>query len=131
MSTVLLLEDDEGFSFTLQEALRLAGHKVVAVSKCEDAIAALKRQVPDVMVLDLMIGLDMSMNVASYAAYAAPEAEIIFVTGSTLFPSGELFEMVDNARWILRKPVKVADFTRLIDHAVSAGLPATPIHSYA
>ena len=42
---------------------------------------------------------------------------VIFMTGSGLFPKGELFGISQNARWVLRKPVDITELTTMIAHA--------------
>ena len=98
MALVLVLEDDAGLRFAFSEALEDAGHQVLPAADPDAAIAFLKRQVPDVLLLDLMIGGSYSTDVANYAAFAAPNAHVVYVTGSGLFPKGELFDMCQNAR---------------------------------
>ncbi|WP_299693105.1 response regulator [uncultured Tateyamaria sp.] len=122
MAQVLVLEDDAGLRFAFSEALENAGHSVLPAGDPDSAIAHLKRQVPDVLLLDLMIGNSYSTDVANYAAFAVPDAHVIYVTGSGLFPKGELFDMCRNARLILRKPVDLQELTDLVSHIC----PATP-----
>ncbi|MEO0503472.1 MAG: response regulator [Pseudomonadota bacterium] len=116
MALVLVLEDDAGLRFAFGEALEAAGHQVLPAADPDAAIAHLKRQVPDVLLLDLMIGGSYSTDVANYAAFAAPNAHVVYVTGSGLFPKGELFDMCQNARLILRKPVDLRELTELVSH---------------
>lgn len=116
MAQVLVLEDDVGLRFAFSEALENAGHTVLPAADAEVAISHLKRQSPDVLLLDLMIGASYSTDVANYAAFAAPNAHVIYVTGSGLFPKGELFDMCRNARLILRKPVDLRELTDLVSH---------------
>ncbi|WP_425041052.1 response regulator [Primorskyibacter sp. S187A] len=112
----MLLEDDAGLRFTFSAGLESAGHDVIALSSCSEAIQALKTFKPDVLVLDLLIDDGSSIEVASFANYAAPEAEVVYVTGSGMFPRGELFNMVNNLRWVLRKPIQIADLNDMISH---------------
>lgn len=123
MSLVLVLEDDAGLRFAFSEALENEGHSVLSAGDPDSAIAFLKRQVPDVLLLDLMIGDGYSTDVANYAAFAVPDAHVIYVTGSGLFPKGELFDMCRNARMILRKPVNLRELTDLVTH-ISPPAPA-------
>jgi len=116
MATVLLLEDDPGLQFTFREVLEDAGHDVHIASDNDEAMNALRRCSPDVLLLDLMIDGGLSTDVANYAGYATPDAEVIFVTGSGLFPKGELFAMSGNARMVLRKPVDLRELTSMVNH---------------
>ncbi|MEM8655567.1 MAG: response regulator [Pseudomonadota bacterium] len=123
MAVVLVLEDDPGLQFTFSEALEDAGHEVHIASNNEQAMNTLRRCDPDVLLLDLMVAGGLSTDVANYAGYSAPDAEVIFVTGSGLFPKGELFAMSGNARMVLRKPVDLSELTTMVNHVAPASQP--------
>lgn len=123
MAVVLVLEDDPGLQFTFCEALEEAGHEVHIASNNEQAMCAMRRCEPDVLLLDLMVSGGMSTDVANYAGYSAPDAEVIYVTGSGLFPKGELFSMTHNARMVLRKPVNLSELTTMVSHVAPAPEP--------
>ncbi|WP_299144961.1 response regulator [uncultured Tateyamaria sp.] len=119
MAVVLVLEDDPGLRFMFTEALEGAGHTVHAAADNDQAMSMLRRMIPDVLVLDLMIADGLSTDVANYAVYSAPSAGVIFMTGSGLFPKGELFGMSRNARLVLRKPVDVTELTTMVAHVTT------------
>lgn len=119
---VLLLEDDTGIRFTFNQALQGAGYDVTAVSSCAEAISALSKSSPDVLVLDLKIGEEMSLPVADYAAMSCPDTPVVYITGSRLFAGGELFGLSRNIRWVLRKPVELPDLLSMVDHLASQAL---------
>ena len=127
MALVLVLEDDASLRFAFTEALEKAGHSVLAAADADAAISLLKRNTPDVLLLDLMIGRSYSTDVANYAAFSTPGAEVIFVTGSGLFPKGELFDMSRNARLVLRKPVDLRELTEMVTHVA----PQAHLHQHA
>ncbi len=124
MARVLLLEDDDDLRFTYSEAIKACGCELVSVGTCAEALRALKVFKPDLLVCDLMIGTETSINVANLALYTAPGAEVIFITGTGLFPQGELFEISQNMRWLLRKPVKLRELQDVLLHV--AGMPGDP-----
>lgn len=125
MAVILVLEDDSGLQFVLRETLTAAGHEVFVASDNETAMTILRRRTPDVLLLDLMIDDGLSTDVANYAVYSAPHAAVIFMTGSGMFPKGELFGMARNARWVLRKPVDPTELTTMIAHATQNQLAET------
>ncbi|WP_055551778.1 response regulator transcription factor [Streptomyces sp. NBRC 110028] len=58
-NTVLLAEDDRAIRHALERALILEGYRVTAVSDGVEALAAIHREHPDVIVLDVMMpGVD-------------------------------------------------------------------------
>jgi DNA-binding response OmpR family regulator len=113
----LLLEDDEPTRVLYGECLSNAGHDVIACSTVESAMNALRTKQVDVLVLDLVIGDTNSLGLAQFAGYAAPDAEIILVTGSGRFAQGEVLAEYPGINWMLRKPVAIGDLEALIEHA--------------
>ena len=126
MAVVLLLEDDPGLQFVFSEALEDAGHEVHVASNNDEAVAALRHHYPgrEIVVLDLMSLDGFSTDVAIYAVYSAPKAEVIYMTGSGLFPKGELFGISRNARMVLRKPVDLRELKTMVDHVT---VPEPPL----
>ncbi|MEM6758450.1 MAG: response regulator [Pseudomonadota bacterium] len=118
MALVLILEDDPTLRFAFCEAVEAAGLDVISAASVGDATALLRRYRPDVLLLDLMVGPDCSTDVADYAAVAAPSAAVIYITGSRLFPRGEIFDMSRNARLMLRKPVNLEELADMVQYVV-------------
>lgn len=131
VALVLLLEDDFGLRFTYQEALEADGHEVIATATLDEALKVLKFHKPDALLFDLIINGETSIDVASYASYAAPNAEVVYITGSDMYPNGEIFNLSDNARWILRKPVCLKDLTNMMDHVVMHAASVAPLEQKA
>ncbi|OJI95101.1 response regulator receiver domain-containing protein [Planktotalea frisia] len=113
----LLLEDDESTRTLYGECITGAGHKVIECDTLESAYAALRTHRIDVLVLDLVIGDTNCLSLAQFAGYAAPDAEIILVTGSGRFAQGEVLSEYPGINWMLRKPIAIGDLEALIEHA--------------
>ena len=102
---VFVLEDDMSLRFALTQVLEDSGHCVYAAGDIISACEILTKTKPDLLLLDLMIGAIDTVQVADLAGYRFPDAEVIYLTGSNLYPNGELFGLSRNASWILRKPI--------------------------
>jgi len=113
----LLLEDDEPTRTLYGECIANAGHDVIECDTLESAYAALRNKKIDLLVLDLVIGDTNSLSLAQFAGYAAPDAEIIMVTGSGRFAKGEVLSEYPGINWMLRKPVAIGDLEALVEHA--------------
>ena len=116
MLTVLVLEEDVSARGAYCTALQSTGHTVLVAETAEAARALIRAKTPDILVLDLMVGGALTTEVASYAALLTPHAQVVLITGSRLFPNGELFDLYRNLRWVLRKPVSLADLTDMMLH---------------
>lgn len=113
----LLLEDDQATQALYCECIRAAGHEVVPCTTILDALKALRTAKIDILILDLVIGNSNSLGLVQYAGYAAPNAEIIMVTGSGEFANGEILKDYPGLTWFLRKPLRLSDLEAFVSHA--------------
>lgn len=113
---ILLVEDDQALRFALEQVLEDDSHVVHSASSIAEAARFIEDKHIDLLLLDLMIGTDLSTQIADLAGYRLPNAEVIYLTGSDRFPNGELFNLSRNASWVLRKPVDFFDLKAMIAH---------------
>ncbi|MFD1158179.1 response regulator [Roseovarius aestuarii] len=114
---ILLLEDDEPTRAVYRECIASAGHEVIECGTIERAITVLRTKRIDLFVIDLLIGKSNSLGFAQFAGYAAPDAEIILITGTGSFTKGEVLAEYPGISWILRKPLPVGDLKAFVDYA--------------
>jgi len=115
-TVILLVEDDEQTREFYRHAIKAAGHEVAAV---EDGLAALRRidiELPDVIVLDLVLprlgGIDVFQELR--ANPATRKIPVIAVTGSDRVLSVDTAEF----HYFLRKPVSPELLVATIDQAL-------------
>lgn len=115
---VLVAEDDASLLELFSEVFTQTGHHV----ECADCARAARQKLLandfDVAIVDLYLGDDCGLNIATLAGYAKPECKIIMVTGSSLFAKGELFEIAPSVATVLRKPVKIDELLAVSEHGV-------------
>jgi CheY-like chemotaxis protein len=110
MAKVLVVDDDPDFVNYASKVLKQAGHDVVSAANGAKALQAMRQEVPDVVLLDIMMsyildGLDVSREMAEDPSLK--DVPVIMVTsltgvkGSGVFPSDEY---VPADEW-LSKPV--------------------------
>lgn len=122
---VLIVEDDALIAMALQDDMEDLGLSVVGVAaRAEDAMSALKRLRPDVILLDLRLSHDVAaagdgITVARAARAVAPGAKVVFITGSAEPAATERMKAAQPAA-ILHKPVS-SDKLRLTLERVLGG----------
>ena len=57
-----------------------------------------------------------ALAVADFATYRNPEMPIIAVTARGFFSDGAIFELIPNARGLLRAPLQLEDMAALVEH---------------
>lgn len=125
---VLILEDDRTLAEVFRDALEAEGHSASTANSNEEAFALLRNDRYDILIFDLLIDGETSIPVLDFANFAQPDAEVILVTGSGLFPRGELHYSISDVSYRIQKPVKLADLIHVVDHFERTA-PATACHT--
>ena len=121
---ILILEDDVLTGSMFRDELAGAGHDVTLTHDNDTAVEVLFSGDFDLIFADLMIDGETSIPVLDCARLFCPEAEIVLITGSSLFPNGELhFTNADIAHRI-QKPVSPDELTAIAAHFERTAGPA-------
>lgn len=110
---VLLVEDAIGVSRSIARVLRQAGHHVREAKSVEGAIEAIDAQVPDVLVLDLMLGDGTGADVLRATEGALGDTLVLGMTGYTEVDVLDAFECRQIP--VLRKPFDPDDLLALVE----------------
>lgn len=124
MAKVLVVDDDPDFVKVTTKVLETAGHEVVSAANGAKALKSMRQDMPDVVLLDIMMsyildGLDVSREMAEDPVLK--DVPVIMVTSLTgvkesgMFPTDE-YSPVDE--W-LSKPVEPDVLLARVDSALS------------
>ncbi|MGI1661076.1 response regulator [Palleronia sp. KMU-117] len=117
---VLVVEDEDILRSLWVEVFEGAGHVVHAAADATGARLLLMGGSYDVVVLDLHLGEESGLSVATLATYANPDCKVVMITGSGLFAKGELFEIAPSVAAVLRKPVGIDELLAISEHNAMA-----------
>jgi DNA-binding NtrC family response regulator len=81
-----------------------------------EARTALRRQPFAALVLDVELPDGDAIAVADFASYRNPDLPIIAVTARGFLSDGAIFELIPNARGLLRAPLRLEDMAALVEH---------------
>jgi DNA-binding NtrC family response regulator len=114
--SVLLVDDEADFVFTLAERLKLRGFQVSATTKATDVMAKLKENGVRVILLDVkMPGID-GLKLMSEIKREQPDLRIILLTGHGSVADAKR-GMEEGAVDYLMKPVDIEELTEKIRNA--------------
>lgn len=113
---ILIVEDDAMLGRLWTLAVERAGHDAVHVTSATAARKSLMVRPADLILLDLNLGSESGLSLATMASYVNPDCRVIVATGSQLFPHGELFAMDPSIAAVLRKPVDLGEMIAVVDH---------------
>ncbi|MDJ0639878.1 MAG: hypothetical protein QNJ20_13675 [Paracoccaceae bacterium] len=84
------------------------------VDNQQDAVDYLCEHEPEVLVLDVMLEQGSAIAIADFSCYRRPNTQIVFVTRSTFFADGSLFQHIPNTAAIIPERTKPTDFAEIV-----------------
>ena len=113
---VLVVDDDEDLLQVTGDVLSAAGYDVMRATNGDDAIATIKAEHVDAMVLDMMLGKDSGLEVMAMVKKISPLTEIIIATGYATVETA-VQAMSRGAFQYLSKPVNMPELLLLMERA--------------
>ena len=127
MASLLIVDDDQDFSSAVATFLQNAGHQIVVEDSPESALARLKKQLPDAVVLDVMFPEDPSagFNLARTLRRLYKDLPILMLTAvNQQFPLGFSTKDIDPdylpVTDFLEKPIDFRVLSEKVNQLVAA-----------
>ena len=115
----LVVDDEAGIRFFLEETLQHAGHNVTTAHNGEDALAQLRGTSFDLILLDLNLGGRVDgLRVLETAKWRWPETAVIILTAHGTLDSA-LAAIREGVDGYLLKPVEPADVRQAVQEALT------------
>jgi DNA-binding response OmpR family regulator len=115
---VLLVDDEEEFASTLAERLRLRGIDAVTANDGEEALRLLETELPQMVVLDMMMPGLGGIEVLRLIKRDYPQLPVIMLTGRGSTKDG-IEGMQLGAFDYLMKPLKIEDLLQKMQDALA------------
>ena len=113
---VLIVESNPDLGTVWQRHLERQGVTVECTLGQTSAIEHLQVNSVDLIILDLVLEDGSAFAVADYANYRYPDAPVIFVTNSSFFSDGSIFQHMANACAFVTSEVDPSDLTAMVEH---------------
>ncbi len=113
---VLIVESDPNLGHLWKRHIERSGATVDLVAGQEEAVEQLGFQDFSVLVVNLILKEGSALAVADYANYRQPETKIIFVTSSSFFSDGSIFQHVPNACAFMPLHTRPEDLAAMVEH---------------
>jgi len=120
---VLVVDDEPDIRGTLSELLRYNGYQVDSVGSGNEALAAVRTQPPDLVLLDLLLPGMSGVDVANELRLTHPTLPILFVSGHAV---PELLNSVVPGVRLLRKPFQSEELYAEVRRGLDSG-PRTSV----
>ncbi len=113
---VLIVESRTALGALWARALAREGAEVRLADTQATAVRAVSEHRFDVIVLDVVLDEGSALAVADFASYRQPACKVIFVTDSTFFSDGTIFNFFANAAACVSAGTRPEDLAALADH---------------
>ncbi|WP_306131539.1 response regulator [Roseivivax marinus] len=121
---VLIVESRAELAGIWRNALIREGADVWVATGGGEAVALLEDVTFDVIVLEVVLEEGSALAIADLASYRQPECKVVFVTNTTFFSDGTIFNYVSNAAAFLPSTTAPDDLAKLVEHH---GTPRRPL----
>lgn len=113
---VLIVQSNVPIANIWQRHLQRLGAIVDIALTGSDAVDAIETKSYDVIVLDLVLGEGSALTVGDVAFFRQPDANLIYVTDTTFFSDGSIFNHSANARAFIETSTPPGDLAAIVQH---------------
>mgnify|MGYP001801318901 FL=1 len=113
---VLIVQSNKNLGLLWQRHLERLDATVDLVNTGDAALNQIDAQLFDVIVLDLVLKEGSALTVADFAQFRQPHANVVFVTDTTFFSDGSIFNHSANARAFIQTAPPPRDLAAIVHH---------------
>ena len=116
LTNVLIVESREELGMLWKRHLERLGASVRLVSDQSSAVTLIETAPFQIIVLDLVLSDGSALAVADIASFRQPEARVIFVTNTSFFSDGSIFQHCANACALVPSATPPDDLAAMVEH---------------
>ncbi|MBT8412985.1 MAG: response regulator [Boseongicola sp.] len=113
---VLIVGNNPHLARIWSRHLERQGNSVAVVHSQADATDFMRVHDVDVIVLDLNLEQGSALAIADYASYRRPSARIVFVSNSTFFSDGSIFNHIPSAAAMVPEQTPPNDLAAIVEY---------------
>ena len=113
---VLIVESKRHLAELWRRALERLGAHVDIASSQDQAADMAAAETYHTVVLDLILDEGSAFAVADFMNYRRPDAQVIFVTNTSFFSDGSIFQLFSNACAYVQSETAPDDLAAIIEH---------------
>jgi DNA-binding NtrC family response regulator len=117
---VLIVQNQASLGHLWQRHLHRYGHDADIAMDQDSAISRLEVQFYPIIILDVVLEGGSAIAVADYANYRHPDSRVIFVTNTSFFSDGSIFQLCSNACAFVPSATQPEDLAAMVEHYAKA-----------
>jgi len=99
--------------------LEREGITTTVVASQSEALARLRVEAFDALVLEMVLPDGGAIVIADFAAYRMPDVPVITVNSTSFFSDGSIFQIIPNVHSVMQAPVEGKDLAAMVSHLKS------------
>lgn len=126
---VLIAQQNTDLGKIWARFLEREGVDTTLVASQSEALAQLRVQDFDALILEMVLPDGGAIAIADFAAYRMPDVPVITVNSSSFFSDGSIFQLMPNVQSVLQAPVEGRDLAAMVSHLKNKrqGHPSAPL----
>ncbi len=117
----LIVESSRELGALWQRHLERQGIEVRHATGQAEAVEFLENDRFEILVIDLVLEQGSPLAIADFAHFRQPEARVIFVTNTSFFSDGSIFQHSPNACAFMQTDAPPDDLVAMVEHYGAAG----------
>ncbi len=113
---VLIVENKPELGRLWKNHMERQGMDVCLEESAAGASSVLQAQNFDIIILDVVLDKGSAFAIADLASYRNPNTQVIFVTNTSFFSDGSIFNLSANACAFLQTDTPPEDLTAMVEH---------------
>ena len=113
---VLIVQTNPALAEMWQRHLQRHGHTADITLDQDSAVDRLADRYYPIIILDVVLDGGSAIAVADYASYRHPNAQVIFVTNTSFFSDGSIFQLCSNACAFVPSATLPEDLAAMVEH---------------
>lgn len=113
---VLIVESNPDLGWLWKRHLERLGGEVFLAASQDEAIDILRENSVAVIILDLVLDEGSAFAIADFASYRQPDTRVVFVTNTTFFSDGSIFQHIPNAAAFVQSETPPDDLAAIVQH---------------
>ncbi len=113
---VLIAQQNNELGQLWADFLEREGIATTLVSSQGEALARLRVESFDALVLEMVLPDGGAIAIADFAAYRMPDVPVITVNSTSFFSDGSIFQLMPNVHSVMQAPVEGEDLAAMVSH---------------
>jgi len=119
MAKILVIDDEPSVRASIEQVLKLAGHKVILAAEGLEGVSRYRTELPDLIITDIFMPDQDGVETINQLRKLVPQVPIIAISGN---PRGDVLSVAQQlgAVAVFEKPFSASELLSAVEKAIKA-----------